>query len=286
MSPPPALPNRPLAVALALAVVLHLGLLPLAPDPFAWSEAGAPPGSPPLSVSLLPSGGVLSHATLAPEGGEGSDQRGEPATAEPATTEPATAERAPEVDRPAVGMLEHGPDPAPPMSDRVRVPPRSSPPVSVEASLEGTPRSAARARRALPSRPLPEGLSALASVPLSGASPGTPAVAGGASRPAAGGAAEDEGLMAGREPSALVRVPPVYPPGARARGVQGRVVVEFTIGADGRVADPQVVEATPRGVFEGAALDAVRQWRFAPRVRGLEAEPARARQTIQFVLRS
>ncbi|MCU0936365.1 MAG: energy transducer TonB [Gammaproteobacteria bacterium] len=84
----------------------------------------------------------------------------------------------------------------------------------------------------------------------------------------------------------IVRVAPAYPLAARTHRTEGRVLVEFTIQADGSVADPTVVEASPAGVFDRAVLQAIRQWRFAPRVEDGQVVSRRARQTVQFSLSS
>ena len=59
-----------------------------------------------------------------------------------------------------------------------------------------------------------------------------------------------------------------YPAEARAAGVEGRVLVRYDITAQGRVANAVVVAATPKGVFEAAALAAVYTWRFRPALAG------------------
>ena len=69
----------------------------------------------------------------------------------------------------------------------------------------------------------------------------------------------------------------VYPAAARANGVEGRVVVRYDVTAAGTVANAVVVESEPPGVFDDAALNAVRSWRFRPMVEGGEAAPAPAR---------
>lgn len=73
---------------------------------------------------------------------------------------------------------------------------------------------------------------------------------------------------AGVQPeSTLVRLsyaPPAYPQRAAARGIEGWVDVEFTVGADGRPRDARIVNASPRGVFDSAALDAIADWRYQP----------------------
>lgn len=57
---------------------------------------------------------------------------------------------------------------------------------------------------------------------------------------------------------------PRYPARALERRLDGRVEIMFTVRTDGSVADLRVVDAQPAGVFDQAALQAARRWRFAP----------------------
>ncbi|MFP3943317.1 MAG: energy transducer TonB [Alphaproteobacteria bacterium] len=68
----------------------------------------------------------------------------------------------------------------------------------------------------------------------------------------------------------IVRVPPQYPPRALQRGLEGYVVVRFTIDTDGSVKDPEVVEST-NSVFNRAALRAVQRWKYRPQI--VDGEP-------------
>lgn len=62
---------------------------------------------------------------------------------------------------------------------------------------------------------------------------------------------------------------PEYPTAARRLGHDGSVEVRFTIDRDGRVRNPEVIDATPAGYgFEEAALQALQDWRFEPFKRG------------------
>lgn len=54
----------------------------------------------------------------------------------------------------------------------------------------------------------------------------------------------------------------VYPPAAKAEGLEGYVVVRYDVTAQGTVVNAEVVEAEPEGVFEDAALASIVQWRF------------------------
>lgn len=71
-----------------------------------------------------------------------------------------------------------------------------------------------------------------------------------------------------RDEMPLVRVEPVYPERALSRGVEGWVLVEFTITAAGTTTDVRSVEAHPSGVFDAAATKAVQSWKYNPKVEG------------------
>lgn len=64
---------------------------------------------------------------------------------------------------------------------------------------------------------------------------------------------------------AMVRVAPVYPIRASVRGLEGFVIVQFDVMADGRVTNVVVVEST-HGVFESPAIKAAERFKFKPRV--------------------
>ena len=76
----------------------------------------------------------------------------------------------------------------------------------------------------------------------------------------------------------------VYPRDAERDGVEGWVDVEFTIAPDGSTRDLVVRDALPREIFEKAALDSVRRWRFEPVLRNGEAAAQRAILRVRFVL--
>jgi protein TonB len=72
-------------------------------------------------------------------------------------------------------------------------------------------------------------------------------------------------------PRKVKDVRPVYPLPAMAARVGGNVLIEATIGADGRVHNARVVNSI--AVLDQAALDAVRQWEFEPsRINGVPVE--------------
>jgi protein TonB len=58
----------------------------------------------------------------------------------------------------------------------------------------------------------------------------------------------------------------VYPVEAQDRKVEGFVRVAYEVTTDGKVTNARVVESNPPGVFDEAALAAVRSWYFHPAV--------------------
>ena len=69
-----------------------------------------------------------------------------------------------------------------------------------------------------------------------------------------------------RELTPLVRIPPEYPMGARAKEIEGYVIVRFTVTETGAVADPEVLRSVPPGVFDRAARRAVLRWKYQPQL--------------------
>jgi trimeric autotransporter adhesin len=59
-------------------------------------------------------------------------------------------------------------------------------------------------------------------------------------------------------------VPPDYPPSAQAAHIAGAVTLTFTVDVNGETRDIRVVEATPPGVFDRAAIAAIKRWKYAP----------------------
>ncbi|WP_136255415.1 energy transducer TonB [Onishia niordana] len=78
------------------------------------------------------------------------------------------------------------------------------------------------------------------------------------------------------------KVPPQYPSRAQRRGLQGHVVVAFTIRPGGEVDRDSitVVEADPARVFDRAARRAIAGWEFPA-----SGSPRRVRQRLEFKLR-
>ena len=85
-----------------------------------------------------------------------------------------------------------------------------------------------------------------------------------------------------KPPQKTKDVSPVYPPIAQSARVQGVVIIEATIGPDGKVQDAKVLRSIP--LLDQAALDAVRQWEFTPTLLNGVPVPVIMTVTVQFTL--
>jgi TonB family protein len=81
---------------------------------------------------------------------------------------------------------------------------------------------------------------------------------------------------------AMVRIPPSYPRPARLAGIQGYVTMEVGISPEGAVIEVSVIDAAPPRMFDVAAMDAMKRWKFLPKVVNGVAVSQRAHQTIEF----
>jgi len=66
------------------------------------------------------------------------------------------------------------------------------------------------------------------------------------------------------DPKPLVPIRPIYPPIARAAGIEGTVKLKVLIDEKGRVRDVVVVEGVPNTGLDEAAMRAIRHTRFKP----------------------
>lgn len=70
-----------------------------------------------------------------------------------------------------------------------------------------------------------------------------------------------------------VLTPPPYPKAALDAGISGMVWLKVLVAADGSVSEAQVVKSEPAGVFDAAAMEGVKQWKFSPASRTSTGEP-------------
>ena len=82
-------------------------------------------------------------------------------------------------------------------------------------------------------------------------------------------------------PALRVRVEPYYPIALRRSGVEGTAVLRVVVRADGSVGRIEVVDST-HPAFSVAAMDAVKQWRYAPAIRMGEAVDATREVRVEF----
>jgi protein TonB len=175
--------------------------------------------------------------------------------------------------RPPIPMAQ--PQPASSSSQAVSVPA----PTTASAAQHLFPHPAAQptgdAPRALPilrmgpgNSPIPIGL---------GPMPTQPAVSVIPSRPA-GRVPLSSGVVAGL---LLTPIQPIYPPIAKAAGVQGTVVVEAIISRAGRIESLHTISGPP--MLRAAALDAISAARYRPYM--LDGEPTEVQTTITVVFR-
>jgi TonB family protein len=78
--------------------------------------------------------------------------------------------------------------------------------------------------------------------------------------------------------------PPQYPLLAARNKIEGQVVLRFVVDADGKIKNPEVVEADPEGVFEESILANIEEFEFSPAT--LDGEPVACMMnyTLEFKL--
>jgi protein TonB len=116
---------------------------------------------------------------------------------------------------------------------------------------------------------------------------GAAATAGDAvASPSSGDLPQDEGAP-GRSVDVVARLvrglPPQYPDGARADGIEGDVLLEIVVGVSGAVESARIVRGVGHGLDE-AALRSVHQFRFAPAMQGSRPVRVRMDWSVQFRL--
>ncbi len=78
--------------------------------------------------------------------------------------------------------------------------------------------------------------------------------------------------------------PPAYPPMARRMGEEGKVMLRVFVTPEGTAGDVRVQTSSGSPVFDEAALEAVRQWRFVPARQGESSVAAWVQVPIVFKL--
>ena len=83
----------------------------------------------------------------------------------------------------------------------------------------------------------------------------------------------------------IVKVQPIYPRRALSRGIEGYVILEFTVTRTGAVKDPVIIESEPPNVFDDAAIRAALKFKYKPKiVNGESVDVAGVQNRITFRL--
>mgnify|MGYP005735377383 FL=1 len=97
--------------------------------------------------------------------------------------------------------------------------------------------------------------------------------------------AKRQGVFADGSYVPIFQVPPQYPRRAAERGIEGCVLLEYTVTPLGAVSEPVVVQANPPGIFDRAAIRAALRYKYKPLIRdGNAVEVEGVTQRITFVL--
>ncbi len=76
--------------------------------------------------------------------------------------------------------------------------------------------------------------------------------------------------------------PPKYPPAALKAGLHGQVILLIHVAEDGSVGMVEVEKATRPGVFDAAAIEAAKTWKFRPAMRDGKPVQAVIRVPVDF----
>ena len=92
-----------------------------------------------------------------------------------------------------------------------------------------------------------------------------------AARPNLGFKVKKAGVFADGSYVPIFQVPPVYPRRALERGIEGCVMLKFTVTKVGSTRDPSVEWAVPPGIFDRAAMRSALKYKYKPQIRDGEA---------------
>lgn len=83
-----------------------------------------------------------------------------------------------------------------------------------------------------------------------------------------------------QEQTPLYRKAPDYPMSYAKRGKSGWVQIEFTVDEDGFVKSPEIIDSQGGSKFEKESIEALSQWRYAPKF--VDGKPTKAKSTVQL----
>ena len=83
----------------------------------------------------------------------------------------------------------------------------------------------------------------------------------------------------------IFKVPPIYPRRAIERGIEGCVMLQFTVTKVGSTRDPEVLWSQPSGIFDRSAMRSALKYKYKPQIRDGEAiEVANVKTIVVFVI--
>jgi protein TonB len=84
-----------------------------------------------------------------------------------------------------------------------------------------------------------------------------------------------------QKPRVMFQAPAIYPSEVRSKKLVGDVTLIFVVDATGKVSNPKVQKSS-NAAFERPAMDALKQWKFEPAVKGGQRVACRMRELIRF----
>lgn len=87
-----------------------------------------------------------------------------------------------------------------------------------------------------------------------------------------------------QQPRVLTRAPFQYPARAKAKGIEGYVLLSILINEKGQVEEVRVLGSDPKGTFEEVAVRNIKRWQFSPAKYNQQAVRAWINQQITFRL--
>lgn len=91
-------------------------------------------------------------------------------------------------------------------------------------------------------------------------------------------------VKADSKPFVLDNPKPVYPSAARRRGMQGVVLLQVNISAEGNVTAIHVMRSSGFRILDITALNSVKQWRFMPARKGNTEVASTVQVPVRFML--
>ncbi|MFO7496079.1 MAG: energy transducer TonB [Desulfobacterales bacterium] len=260
---------KPLFWAALLSAAVHAAVLWCTPGVH-WQPPALSGSRAPIAVSLADTGAEKKAASAAEPTTTAVSERNVPPPQPKSEPKPKPPQPAAAVEKAAPAKKTPPRIPPPPAASAPQPAVKTEPPAIAAAQPE-----AARQAAATPTRP-PAG-------------PAAPAKAG---KPApsqdgiqAGSPAAAEHILKPATPLYRRNPPPPYPRIAKARGYQGRTLLNVLVGRDGRVVEAAVAASSGYRLLDEAALDAVAQWLFEPAKSGDEAVAMWVKVPIRFQIR-